>query len=101
MSRMRTFDDQGKVKAFDLEFVTADRKRTTGGELKRLINAKLMFTARDVGAAKGPQTKAIEATKRPPNHQQHDTINVLTPEGSITKVHVRLITSFNNQTIIW
>ncbi len=63
---------------FSLKFVTADRKRKTGGDLIELHGCKL----------KGMDVK-------------HATRNILLSSGKIRKVHIRLIIEYNGHTIVY
>jgi hypothetical protein len=96
---MDRLDPRDKAIPFDLLVLSADRKRNTGGkwmELKGCILAKhnknLPLHARRVDGFGG---------SRKPSHYENATRNVQSPDGSVTKVHIRLIKTFNGQTILW
>jgi hypothetical protein len=88
--------------AFSLTWVTADRKRNTGGEIRHLINA-VRADVSDGGKErkKGDALELIPALKKKPNHFDNDTINIR-KRGTerIVKVHVNLITVFNGKPVI-
>lgn len=96
---MDRLDHRGKPIPFSLCFVTADRRRNTGGEILSLKgcilskhNKLLPQHARRVDGFGG---------SRKPASYENATRNIQTPDGSIKKVHIRLIKEFNGQTIIW
>lgn len=86
----------------DIAFVTADRRRGTGGnyiQLKRVCKVeKDKSTAVPPSGGQG----AAGATKAP-NHHAHKTINLHDPVRSfmhIHKVHIRLIHFLNGKRVI-
>lgn len=96
---MDHLDHRGNPIPFDLLVLTADRKRDSGGDWKELKgcilakhNKKLPLHTRRVDGFGG---------SRKPNHYQNATRNIQSPDGSITKVHIRLIKKYNGQTILW
>lgn len=108
MQRMRERGPDGERKACDLEFVKADRKTGKAGELRKLENARLLVIQESaLGVTVPMHSKAEPVTvvpakvRRDPNHDLHDTINLITEKGAIVKAHVRLLTRFNGQPIIW
>lgn len=85
---------------FSLSFVTHDKKRGTGGEWINVKSAVKFM-------AKGQLAKSIEAAQpsftmisRNPKHFENSTRNIKLENGSIRKVHIRLIRLFNNKTVI-
>jgi hypothetical protein len=91
-----------------LEYVTADRKRGTGGELIKCENWQLVRPLPDkqpatTGQAAGePAPPATTATKDP-NHFQHKTFNIFNPanrSAHVRKVHYRLLLTLNGKRII-
>lgn len=96
---MDRLDQKGQPIPFSITILTANRSLDKGGkwlELKGCILAKhnnnLPQHARRVDGGGG---------SRKPNHYENATRNIQSPDGSITKVHIRLIKTFNGQTIIW
>jgi len=96
---MDRLDHNGQPIPFSILALSADRKRHTGGkwiELNGCIlakhNSNLPLHARRVDGGGG---------SRKPSHYENATRNIQSPDGSITKVHIRLIKKFNGQTILW
>lgn len=85
---------------FELEFVSFDRKRKTGGLLVQMTQV-VKHQAGRVAVYKGEAAPATEAPKRStnPNHDYHGTINIKCRDNSIRKVRTRLITRFNGQEV--
>ncbi|MGN7786800.1 hypothetical protein ACTJIJ_19865 [Niabella sp. 22666] len=83
----------------DIAFVTADRRRGTGGNyitLKRVCKVE-----KDKSAAVPPSGR--QGASRPANHHAHKTINLHDPVRSfmhIHKVHIRLIHFLNGKRVI-
>ena len=97
---MASVDGSGNPVSFQIKFVTADRKRKTGGEIINIPQACLCQ-----GYRKGkhhidirPSANLSVATKNP-NHWANSTRNLLLPNGGIRAVHIRLIIEFNNQIV--
>lgn len=96
---MDRLDHKGRPIPFSLSFYTADRRKNTGGKLLDISggilskhNSLLPKYIRSVdgyGASKAPR------------HFENSTRNIQSPDGSITKVHIRLIKTFNGHKIIW
>jgi hypothetical protein len=84
---------------FSIEFVTANRKKGTGGIITKKtgcilakFNKKLPQYVRNAdGGGKSHQ----------PKHHSNQTRNIQLPEEGIVKVRIRLITQFNEMEIIW
>ena len=74
---------------FDVEFVTADKRRQTGGEFKTLtgcrINKKEQMTS-------GTGSKAR-------NHYLHATRTIIPAQGHPVDVHIFLITKINGKEV--
>lgn len=70
---------------FTLTVVKADRKRNTGGHLRTYENCQLHHSPKDSQA----------------NHFLHQTRNLLLANGSIRKIHIRLIVQFNGARVIY
>lgn len=78
---------------FSITYVTLDKKRGTGGELRTLVNA----TKKSANMVMAGSSQVTGTRK--PNHSDNGTINIVCADGSITKVHTRLITQFNNHDV--
>ena len=87
---------------FDLVFITADKRRGTGGKIKEVKNwAKLSAAGEDRLPGQYKVTAAIKS--RNPGHFQHRTINIYNPNNPAEhplKVHWRLMVFFNGKRII-
>lgn len=98
---------------FSLTFVTYDRKRKKGGEIRTYDEAVLcQSTTTTTSKNNRPMTRMEqmeaflheEPIKRNPNHQQHYTRNIqLLQQGHPTairkKIHPLLVTKFNEMTV--
>lgn len=87
---------------FDMEFVTADRRRGTGGELKSV--KKWMKLREDLPNEKIPGSFAPKYRReRDSNNWGNRTLRIFDPadrsQHPIT-VHFRLIISFNQKTVL-
>ena len=96
--------EMDKGEPFAITFCTANRKKKSGGEMIQLEGCVLHN--RTKASSKAPHAvKDIEAEEttisRPPHHNQNDTRNIRLANGQVRKLHIRLITSFNNKTVIW
>lgn len=84
---------------FDIEFVSYNRQRKTGGALVTLTKAR-KHRAGAVASATAA-TASVTPTKQTtnPNHTLNGTINLKKQSGELHKVHTRLITKFNQQEV--
>ncbi len=96
---MELKDGTGKPVPFDIEFVKADRKKKTGGEIVALEKVVLSKNQ----DKESPEAKsASEPGHKSPNHWQNSTRNLkILSSNHIRKVHIRLITKFNGQKVFW
>lgn len=91
--------DTGEL--FTMEFVTADRKRGTGGELVRLENWQKI---NGVPAVEGSTTqkRSAQPLGKNPHHRLNKTVNLHNPHNKgvhpIT-VHIKLIQTFNGKRV--
>jgi hypothetical protein len=90
---------------FTLEFVTADVKRGTGGELIKVVNWQKVHGSKvdSKENAKGTSGATSDSTSHNPNHYQHKTFNIFNPANRQLhphKVHFRLLISLNGKRII-
>ena len=82
---------------FSIAFVTADAKKKTGGEWVTIPEAvKHEFATRKEMAAIARAAPKTQMVHKNPNHYQNSTRNIRLPNAEIRKVHLRLITVFNN-----
>ncbi len=103
LRQMRTPDDKGNAVPFSIEFVQADRRRKTAGELMRMENVIQSGIRPSTKATKHKERlKEIVTGKKNPNHWEHSTLNLYNPATQrITKVHTRLLVKFNEQPVIY
>jgi hypothetical protein len=99
LSEIDRVDHNGNPVPFSLRFVTADRKRDTGGEIIAVKNA-----VKCVGKKNGEVVflgKEITAPRRNAHHWENSTRNIALENGGIRKIHIRLIIEFNGQKVIY
>lgn len=99
--------DNGKP--FDIEYVTCDTTRGTGGAVRTaknvvLVNKRNKKRPAQVDGMSEEEYAIKEAVKKSPNHHENSTKNIYdtkkpAKKGRITKVHLRLILSFNGLTV--
>lgn len=80
-----------------IAFITADHKRGTGGEWIEIpIATKHEFVTTREKEKIAKAAPSSDMVHRNPNHYENSTRNLRLPNGEIRKVHLRLITQFNN-----
>lgn len=87
---------------FDLVFITADRKRGTGGQIKRVENWVKIKRENDPNVSFGTGTSMTGLNKNP-DHTRHNTFNICNPANPGQhpyKVHWRLMIFFNGKRIL-
>lgn len=83
-----------------ISFVTANKKRGTGGELVTLKNV-VQTGYKKTGKGSGKR-KPMQPLDRNPEHWKNQTRNLLIAGSNQTrKCHIRLITEFNGARVIW
>lgn len=89
---------------FDMVFITADRRRGTGGKIKRVSNWVKIKGSEPVSRLPGEFSRSPgRSLKKDPRHSDHKTINIYNPANPgdhATKVHWRLIVFFNSQRVL-
>lgn len=89
---------------FDIEFVKADRKRGTGGQIRTYIGCVKESAIHNPASATRKQEQPVLAAasgSKNPNHYENSTRNIyLLRERLTKKVHIRLITKFNGKRVI-
>jgi hypothetical protein len=96
-------DEMDSGRQFDIEYVTADRKRGIGGELKAYSG--VIKTHAVVTKVKSNIRHCEERATKHPNHSFNSTVNIYAPrepdsKKRIKKVHLRLITRFNGKDVL-
>lgn len=87
---------------FSIAFVTADRRRNTGGEW---IEVEKAYKSGYVDPADRKKMQQLQPESdiisRSPNHYENSTRNiVIVANSEVRKLHVRLIRKFNGKTVI-
>ncbi|THU34250.1 hypothetical protein FAM09_24845 [Niastella caeni] len=89
---------------FDMVFITADRRRGTGGKIKRVSNWVKIIGGEQVSRLPGEFSRITSLSlKKNPSHGEHKTINIYNPGNPgdhATKVHWRLIIFFNGKRVL-
>lgn len=89
---------------FTMEFVTADVRRGTGGDLIKVVNWQKVSGQPVAEAVPGQlPAKTTTSESRNPKHFQHKTFNIYNPASRNLhphKVHFRLLISLNGKRII-
>lgn len=95
---MIAYMDSGQP--FSLSFVTADKKRGTGGEWVAVKWAVKYMLLKKGEAAAIAKLQPISVDRRDPHHFENSTRNIKLKNGELRKVHLRLIRIFNNKTVL-
>lgn len=88
--------------AFSIAFVTADKRKNTGGELIEVEKAYKSGYINPEDRKKMQQLQpASDMLNKSPNHYQNSTRNIVIASNSeVRKLHVRLIRKFNGKTVL-
>ncbi len=105
LETMKKLDADGNAPLFDLEVGSSDEKRKTAGNILRFVQVRISNLKAKVSGSKPSEQhlKKLDRSKsRDPRHRLHGTLNLEDPRtGEINTVHVRLITRFNGQKVIY
>lgn len=87
---------------FSIVYYSYDKRRGKAGERIELKGASCAVrrAKSESEGESAPSTGSGSATRNP-NHWQNATRNVVLPNGETRKLHIRLITRFNNQKVHW
>ena len=86
---------------FSIRFVTADKRRKTGGKIEEWHNCQLSRRRLAVGERPRAARAAEESASRLPAHYQNATRNIVQGKSSqVRKVHIWLILEFNGQKVV-
>ena len=91
---------------FNIVYVTADRRRGTGGDIENLKNwvKHNASSGHPANSAKGKPLKSSIAAKLyecNPNNFQHKTRNILNLKSrKIQKLHLKLIVEYNGKNVL-
>lgn len=101
---MKTLDADGKATKFSIAVRTFNKFSKTGGKLNTYPVAKLVMKEEN------PHTHTIDSLRRAPkkpverrnpNHFENKTRNIKLPNGTIKKINIRFIISFNGKKVIY
>lgn len=100
LKQVLEFMDAGQP--FSISFVTADKRKNTGGEW---IDIEKAYKSGYVDPEARKQTNKLQPASdminRAPNHYQNSTRNIMIAANSdVRKVHLRLIRKFNGKTVV-
>lgn len=85
---------------FSIRFVTADRRRKTGGKVEVWHDCQLSRRRREVGQRPAP-APATDSVSRLPSHYENATRNIVQKNSTQKrKIHIWLILEFNGQTVV-
>ena len=102
--RSQVFKEIHTGEPFDMVFITADRRRGSGGELIVAEGwMKLSYEQQHGGKELKILKEEASAENKDPNHEDHGTINVFNPANAgyhPIKVHYDLIQFFNGKRVI-
>jgi hypothetical protein len=90
-------------KPFDLVFLTADRKRGTGGKIKNVKGWAKIIGDHNSMVRRPGEFRKVNAVKKNPKHSEHKTVNIFNPSNSLDHtitVHWRLMQFFNGKRIL-
>ncbi len=99
LKMMDRLDHRQRPIPFDLSFITADRRRDEGGEWKQ-IDGAILSKHNKLLPQHVRRVDGFGGSRKPASHE-NATRNIQAPDGSITKVHIRLIKTFNGHPVIW
>lgn len=88
---------------FDLVWITADRKRGTGGKIMRVEDWTKVKGSDSAETLPGQFLQSNPVIRRNPNHFLHKTFNICNPRNPgerPKKVHWRLMIFFNGKRIL-
>lgn len=100
LAHMRRVDERGRPVPFSLEVTTCDEQRGTGGQNLVLTNWVLLRTAKTTPRNEQRLRRTSEPT--PQNELADHMRRVKNPANDeVRQIHIRLITAFNGQLILW
>lgn len=89
---------------FSITYVTADRKRGTGGKLLHIPQAnicKLSAIPANILRRNGISAVTLSNDRRWADHHAHKTRNIYVPNTQqIKKLHIKLITEYNGKRVL-
>lgn len=101
--RHEVLQEMDSGRPFDLVFITADRKRGTGGKLVTVKGWAKIIGDHNAIVRRPGEFRKVNAVKKNPNHREHKTINIFNPSNDMDhsiSVHWRLMQFFNGKRIL-
>lgn len=96
----QVIDHIDSMMPFDITYVTADKKRGTGGEIKTR-KAWVKCNLGDQPETILRKNHIPYSEIRDPRHIEHKTRNIMNPVNrEIRKLHLRLIVEFNGKRVV-
>lgn len=100
ITRQEVLNAINRGEVFDIEYVTCDKKRGTGGKIVALSRAT-KFVKQILPAVKRERFEAQLKSLASHNKKYHSTINVYqTDKREVRTIHIRLIIFFNGKRVI-
>lgn len=102
LNKIDEIERDGVALPFSIEFVTFNRRTKEGGQLIHIAKAVKAYNA-DKDLPVSSKSSSIEqSTSRNPQHTKNMTRNIQdVSTGAIKKINIRLITSFNGETVFY
>jgi hypothetical protein len=85
---------------FQFCFITYDQKRKTGGEWIEIKSAVKFMAKKAVAKSIEDAQPIFKGVSKNPHHFENATRNIKLQNGSIRKIHIRLIRIFNYKKVI-
>lgn len=86
---------------FAIAYITADRKKRTGGQIKTIAQAQRLERLSDLPDNILRLNRISITESRSPNHYDNKTRNIYIPATrAIRKVHIKLIVGFNGKKVL-
>ena len=102
LKAMRSFDERGKPKKFDLEVISLDKKKGNDGRVLRFQNAIVSgLRKQSKSLIHKDKMESLSGIQKDPSHAENLTLNVFCKEDlQVRKIHLFLITRFNGLKVI-
>lgn len=106
LQTMENVTANGKPVPFSIECISCDEAKDDGGDLMKFDKATLAFVSKTgtrqfQHSRRLAELEKLDKQGKAPNHVKNGTINIKNESGSITKLHIWLITKFNGNKVIW
>jgi hypothetical protein len=105
LKEMRSVDERGNPKKFDLDVISLDKKKGNDGRVLRFKNAivsglKKQLTQTNLTLHK-EKLDQLTGIKKDPSHAENLTLNIFCKEDAqVRKIHLFLISRFNGLKVI-